>query len=385
MSRRNIIGTLALSRKTMSVIGRVLTLKIVHRNLKKGTLVLKPENLDDLWILYNVILPGDRVYARTQRRVKAKEETLRQDQGQRVSLYLGIQVEDVFYDPNFNRLRVKGTIVEGPEDLIKIRSYHTLSLEPGAEAKIVKEKWHDYLLKRVKESLESQEKGKVMVVAIEEGEACVAKVGDYGIDVCANITMSIPGKGDESKQRDHIVSEFFSQVYSVVKQNLNDKRIKSIVVAGPGFTKERFLSYLKKDKDIASLCSLESVSNGGLAGVHEVIRRGALNKVLEQVRLVEESTLMDELLRRLGKGEKTVVYGTSDVEKAVSFGAVETLLITDSMLRGAAEEERRKLDELLRNTEKMRGKIKILISASEPGEQLTSLGGIAALLRFKVD
>jgi stalled ribosome rescue protein Dom34 len=55
------------------------------------------------------------------------------------------------------------------------------------------------------------------------------------------------------------------------------------------------------------------------------------------------------------------------------------------MLRGAAEEERWKLDELLRSTEKMRGKIKILRSASEAGEQLTSLGGIAALLRFKVD
>nr|MDO8099516.1 mRNA surveillance protein pelota [Candidatus Njordarchaeota archaeon] len=368
----------------MSSVGCGLNLKIVHRNLKKGTLVLKPENLDDLWILYNIILPGDKVYAKTQRRVKAKEETLRQDEGQRVTLHLGVQVEDVFYDPNFNRLRVKGTIIEGPEDLVKIRSHHTLSLEPGAEAKIVKERWHDYLLKRVKESLESQEKVKVMAIAIEEGEACVAKIGDYGIDVCANITMSIPGKGDESKQRDHIVSEFFSQVYSVVKQNLNDKRIKSIIVAGPGFTKERFLSYLKKDKDIANLCSLESVSNGGLAGVHEVIKRGALNKVLEQIRVVEESTLMDELLRRLGKGERTATYGRSEVEKVASFGAIDTLLITDSMLRGADEDERQKLDELLRNTEKMRGKVRILNSGGEPGEQLASLGGIAALLRFKV-
>jgi protein pelota len=360
-------------------------LKIVHRNLKKGILVLKPENLDDLWILYNVILPGDRVYARTQRRVKAKEETLRQDEGERVSLYLGVQVEDVFYDPNFNRLRVKGTIVEGPEDLIKIRSYHTLSLEPGSEAKIIKERWHDYALKRVRESIGSEEKPKVMVVAVEEGDACIAKIGDYGIDVCADISMSIPGKGDESKQRDQILSRFFSDVRSVVKQNLKDKRIKSVIVAGPGFTKERLLSYLKEDKDIAGMLSLESVSNGGMSGVQEVIKRGALNRVLEHVRLVEESALMEELLRRLGKEEKTAMYGRSDVERAASFGAVETLLITDSMLRGATEEERRKLDELLRNTEKMRGKIKILSSASEAGEQLTSLGGIAALLRFKVD
>jgi protein pelota len=368
-----------------SVLGSGLNLKIVHRNLKKGILVLKPENLDDLWILYNVILPGDRVYAKTQRRIKSKEETIRQDEGQRVTVYLGVQVEDVFYDPNFNRLRVKGVIVEGPEDLVKLRSHHTLSIEPNTEARIVKEKWHDYLLNRVKESLGSEEKAKVMVIAVEEGEACIAKVGDYGIDVCANVTMSIPGKGDESKQRDQILSRFFSEIRTVVKESLRDKRIKSIIVAGPGFTKERLLSYLKEDKDVAAMLSLESVSNGGMAGVQETIKRGALNKVLEHVRLVEESNLMDEVLRRLGKGEKTVAYGRGDVEKAVSFGAVETLLITDSMLRGAAEEQRGRLDELLRSAEKIRGKIKIVSSASEPGEQLTSLSGIAALLRFKIE
>ncbi len=359
-------------------------MKIVHRNLKKGIMVLKPENLDDLWILYNVILPGDRVYAKTQRRVKPHDEAIRQDSGERVTLYLGIQVEEVGYDPNFNRLRVKGTIIQGPEDLIKIRSHHTLSLELGFDVRIEKEVWHDYLLRRIKESLESQERAQVVVVAIEEGEACIAKVGDYGIDVRANISKSIPGKREESKQREQVLSDFFSEVYSAIKQNLGDKRIRSIVIAGPGFTKERLLSYVQKDKDLARLCSLESVSNGGIAGVHEVIKRGALTRVLEEVRLVEESELMDELLRRLGKDERTAVYGRDEVEKSATYGAVETILITDELLRGVTAEERTKLDDLLKNTEKMRGKVVILSAENEPGEQLTSLGGIAALLRFKV-
>jgi protein pelota len=359
-------------------------LKIVHRNLKKGILVLKPENLDDLWILYNVILPGDRVYAKSQRRVKAREETLRQDSGQRVTLYLGVQVEDVYYDPNFNRLRVKGLIVEGPEDLIKIGSHHTLNVELNFEIRVVKEVWPDYLVKRIKESLDSEERPRVLVVAIEEGEACIAKVGDYGIDVTANISVSIPGKQDETKLRDTILQKFFSDVFAAIKQSLSDKRIKSIVVAGPGFTKERLLSYLQRDKEVAKLCSLENVSNGGKAGVNEVIRRGALTKVLEEIRLVEESSLIDELLRRLGKDERTAAYGRGEVEKAAGYGAVETLLITDRLLRGASAEERTKLDMLLKTVEKARGRVVILSAENEAGEQLASLGEIAALLRFKV-
>jgi protein pelota len=360
-------------------------LKIVHRNLKKGILVLKPENLDDLWILYNVILPGDKVYAKSQRRIKAHDETLRQDSGQRVTLYLGVRVEDVYYDPNFNRLRVKGLIVEGPEDLVKIGSYHTLNVELNFEVKVIKDVWPDYLVKRIRESLDSEDRPRVLVVAVEEGEACIAKVGDYGIDVVANITVNIPGKQDETKLRDTILQKFFSDVYATIKQSLSDKRIKSIVIAGPGFTKERLLSYIQRDKEVAKLCSLESVSNGGRAGVSEVIKRGALTKVLEEIRLVEESSLMDELLRRLGKDERTGVYGPAEVEKAAGFGAIETLLITDKYLRGASAEERSKLDMLLKTVEKARGRVVILSAENEPGEQLASLGEIAALLRFKVN
>jgi protein pelota len=359
-------------------------LKIVHRNLKKGVLVLKPENLDDLWILYNVILPGDRVYAKSQRRVKARDETLRQDSGRRVTLHLGIQAESVYYDPNFNRLRVKGLIVEGPEDLLKIGSYHTLNLELNFEVKIVKDAWPDYLIKRVKESLDSENRPRVLVVAVEEGEACIAKVGDYGVDVAANISMNIPGKQEDTKQRDMILQRFFSDVYAVVKESLRDKRVKSVVIAGPGFTKERLFSYFERDRDVARITSLESVSNGGRAGVSEVIRRGALTRVLEEIRLVEESSLMDEVLRRLGKEERTVVYGKDEVKKAAEFGAIETLLITDTMLRGASAEERSKLDFLLKTAEKARGRVVILSADNEPGEQLASLGGIAALLRFKI-
>jgi protein pelota len=54
------------------------------------------------------------------------------------------------------------------------------------------------------------------------------------------------------------------------------------------------------------------------------------------------------------------------------------------MLRSASAEERTELDNLLRNTEKMKGKVMIFSAENEPGEELTSLGGIAALLRFKI-
>ena len=45
---------------------------------------------------------------------------------------------------------------------------------------------------------------------------------------------------------------------------------------------------------------------------------------------------------------------------------------------------RRNVDEIMRATSGGRGKVVIFSSEFEPGERLRSLGGVAALLRFKI-
>jgi len=71
-------------------------------------------------------------------------------------------------------------------------------------------------------------------------------------------------------------------------------------------------------------------------------------------------------------------YGMKEVQSAVNFGAVESLLVLDELARmGSAEE-------IMREVAAARGKVVIFSSEFEPGERLRSLGGIAALLRFKI-
>ncbi|VVB72194.1 eRF1 domain 3 [uncultured archaeon] len=63
---------------------------------------------------------------------------------------------------------------------------------------------------------------------------------------------------------------------------------------------------------------------------------------------------------------------------ALNYGAVETLLVLDELAR------RGKVDEIMRDVGNARGKVVIFSSEFEPGDRLRSLGGVAALLRFKV-
>lgn len=66
----------------------------------------------------------------------------------------------------------------------------------------------------------------------------------------------------------------------------------------------------------------------------------------------------------------------------MNYGAVETLLVLDELLKG---ELREKVEELMDAVRYSRGEVVVVSSEHEGGgEKLKALGGLAALLRFRV-
>jgi protein pelota len=99
---------------------------------------------------------------------------------------------------------------------------------------------------------------------------------------------------------------------------------------------------------------------------------------------VDETESIEEVMKRLGKGEGTVTYGLEPVENAANMGAIEKLIIADTLLREAEEGQRLKLEELMRGVEKRQANITVISTEHEAGAKLLSLGGIAALLRYPI-
>ena len=127
-------------------------MKILKFDEKKGEMSLQVESLNDLWVLYNVIYPGDKVEARTVRRVVVREG----EKGERRPMKLGLTVVDVSFYEFANRLRIKGQIYEGPEDFVSMGKYHTLNLEPGQSLKVIKETWYGHLIQRIRKSIQNR-------------------------------------------------------------------------------------------------------------------------------------------------------------------------------------------------------------------------------------
>ena len=115
----------------------------------------------------------------------------------------------------------------------------------------------------------------------------------------------------------------------------------------------------------------------GRGAVQEVIGKGALDKLMGDLQLSREVRQMDEVLRRISL-EGAVTYGRKEVAEAIAYGAAEQVLIADSLLRDPETMA------LIEAAERMRAEIVVLSSSFEPGEWLIALGGIAALLRYKM-
>lgn len=347
-------------------------MRVTKRFLKgrEGEIAVTAETLDDLWHLKYIIEKGDMVFALTKRKADAASDKIRPEKVEKVKVRLGIRVEELEFHKFANRLRVHGPIEHGMD----AGSYHTLNIELGTNLSIFKEHWKNDQLQRIKDAEEAGKRPKVVIVAVEEGDADIGFVRHYGIEIYSHIRQS-SGKR-ETSLRDEFFKEIVEQLRHAVPEDA------SIVVAGPGFTKDDFMKYFRDaQKDLASKALTEDTSMIGMSGFQEVLRRGAVDRIMQESRIARESTLMEELIKEISMDGKAA-YGLADVRNALDFGAVETLLIADETLREGREKGN--IDRLLLEVEQAQGKVVVFSTAFEPGEKLHKLGGIAALLRFKV-
>ncbi len=336
-----------------------------------------PESVDDLWHLQYVLEPGDRVAGDTTRRIQRNDDQMRDTGGEREPMWVAIAVDDIEFHKFANRLRVGGEIVAcSRED--QLGFHHTLNVEEREELSIEKRFKPDQEA-RLEEAEEATENPDVAIATVEEGQAHVHTVAQYGTEERATITGTT-GKGEYSRGR----SELFSELADVLKR----QDVDAIILAGPGFTKQDARKYIENNEpEVAERITMVDTASVGDRGVHEVLKRGAVADVQQETRIESEAEYIDELTRRMAEGAKAA-YGPDQVQQAAEFGAIERLLVLDDRLqkeRGPDGEWAVSVDEIVRTTEQKGGDVTVFSSEFPPGQQLSNLGGIAALLRYRLE
>lgn len=344
-------------------------MKIVHKNLKSGEVKLQPESAEDLWILSQLIDAGDFIKGQTLRKIKVSEEA----DALKRPVFMSIVVERVEFG---EALRASGKIVDGPDDVPR-GSYHTFSIEPGTVFTLVKKEWFKYQLSRLEESVEKI--AKVLICVFDREDAFFALLKRSGADLLLHI------QGDVEKKR--VQTKIKSPFYEAVIKQLevyNDRfKLDFIILASPAFWREDLLKVLKNEnlrkKIIQATCS-----SADERAIDEVLKRDEVKSALSKERTLRELSLVEEVLSAIAK-KSAVAYGFKNVKFAVEAGAVSTLLVTDSLIQKLRQNsDFAELDQLMRSVDKT-GTVVIISSTHEGGKKIDGLGGIAALLRYRLD
>lgn len=341
-------------------------MKIIKFYESEGTLKLKPENLEDLWVIERILFKGDFAKSETKRRFRPEEG----DKGELKEVVIRIGVEKVELDKAASRLRITGKIVEGrPIEYIKKNSYHTLNIASGDELYITKTVWHDYLINVLKNAVKDSKRPRLGIVVIDEEKALSAYVLGYGIEfgreTYSHLSKRLSPKDFQEQQK-----KYFRTISDIIA----GMRVDTVLVAGPGFTKDDIKKYMEENgitKKLAKNLIFESVSNSERSGVYELIKSETVGRILEKERIRLEFIMMEQFLKGLEVGKS--VYGIENVKRSLELHAVTSMIVNDSVLSLP------EIQNLLNLAENDGVTIEVFNSSDEVGEQLHSFKDIAAI------
>lgn len=353
-------------------------MKQLYLDLKKGESKLKIENLDDLWYLSQIIDIGDLIKGKTIRKIKIGKEGDRKQAIVKKPVFLKIKIEKIEFSKISNTLRVLGTIIEGPEDIQK-GEHHTFNLEPNTIFTLIKERWLKYQTDRLKEACK-EKASKILIIVMDREEAHFALFKKYGYELLTKIKGKVNKKAIEQKSEGNFYQEIIKKIEEYVKRY----NIIKVILASPAFWKEELIKELKNE-ELRKKIILATCNSTGENGIDEVLRRPEVKAALHEDRIAKEINLVEELLTEISKNN-LAVYGVKETENAVNAGAVKTLLITDSLIQSSREKNNyEKIDNMMKITDSMKGSVNIISSEHEGGKKLNGLGGIAAILRYKLN
>ncbi|NPA87004.1 MAG: pelota family protein [Candidatus Diapherotrites archaeon] len=328
-------------------------MRLLKVDPRRGLLELLPEDREDLWLLSLLILPGDEVEGVVSRRIKREGE---RGSGKLFRFRVRVSVEDVEFTGS--SLRIKGRIVEGPEDLVGRGKYQTLEIREGESFKVWKKEWDRGVVKEIRRAEEESRHPPVLVISLSDEDATLATY-----DRRVKNLRRVRRKGDDESLR-----PFFGEVLKLLEESPED----IVVIGGPKVIVDEFRDFVEERGSKKRISYVVSPLSGE-KGVKDIVSKRAPHVIQdERRRKVEEG--IEEFLLHLAKSDGLALLNTSDVEE----GNVSLLLVHEDWIKENREEAHR-LMKMARDF----GAEVLIVSKDHEGEgTVRKLGGVVGVKRY---
>ena len=341
---------------------------------------LRIDSEDDLWVLARFAISGRSLAMLGERRdTTTAESGDRAKAAERKKMWIQLRILTTEYKTYSNILRVHGTIEQAPVD---IGSHHTHLVEVGDELEIHSSSgFPEYDRILLTDTMTTDKKSNVSIIVVENDEIILFEVTRRGLREGATWTMRGGGKRGDVRTSETVAKSFQQQVAKEILAATSTKL--PMILCGPGHARERLRNVILS-QDPQRTIRLVSTSMAGRSGANEIIRDGLADELLSEHAISKEIKLLEEVWLRLSKNG-AVAYGEMELSRAMNEGAIETLLVSADKIRDPeAMIEGTPVSKWIDAVSDIGAELVQCSSDHDSGEQLNNMGGIIALLRYKL-
>ncbi|KNH05662.1 meiotic cell division protein pelota [Perkinsela sp. CCAP 1560/4] len=354
-----------------------------------GRVSLVPQETNDLWYIFRILNEGNTLRTRTIRKVVKENSSGATTSAERKVITIILKVSRIEYDPAGGSLRVSGQNI-GENEFIRLGQFHSTDVLLDAQISIGKSSWDNVDRKLIEESCDASLNADVAAVILDDSVAhlylvtanmCIEKSTIHN----SAAKKKYAGPGSDAKQQ-----KFFKQIMQSMTVHVNSEKVRAIIVASPGSTNTQFVECMRgfhegdlgrlagQNKSKVLTCRVGSATTDALK---EAFDDPGVLKRLGDTKFAQEIKNLNMFLKKMISAPEMVAYGYKCVRAACSNGAVETLLVSDSLTESMGR-HRTKVSALMEEVQSYGGTVHTLSSMHASGKQLEKYTGIAALLRF---
>ena len=186
------------------------------------------------------------------------------------------------------------------------------------------------------------------------------------------------------KEMSQAIRIYFENIRTALDIYLEEQGLK-IVIFGPGETKRKFLNHLREKNEVyhdKDFVIADGIETAGEDGIYVFLRSETMKDLMSSSKIAMVSKILDRVMQQINNGEKKYAMGIEETKYANSLNAIDSLVYSDKVFSEIKEDE---FIKLLNNMEYNNVKIYATDSTTDIGLRVSSLGGIIALLRYRIN
>ena len=331
-----------------------------------GFAVITCEDTDDYQKLSVVIKRGDIIHTKIRRKV---------DKGnsKRVEIHeADVLVQEIEYQAGVNEMRLRGVLTENTE-FGSVGSFQRILLFNGTEFTLFKEEWLPEDIEILKSAVSEQEQFDTIFVLFKN-QSCVVLSEKFQILNTFNQTQK---------------QNLFTSIAQFIATHSD--HLKCVVVFSTNSINREFIQFMKQNATqygVVELCKTnafieEKAKNGTIQEIQDILKKPEVHSRI--VAVVDSNFIQNyhKLMNVFEKDCDKVAFGEQDFKKAFNYGAIDTLLVTETFVENLVPKRRQAFMRMMDYLTRTGSKVLVFPKKASHYEELEKLSGIAATLRFK--